>query len=226
MPWRSRWSGARLSSTATSGANASVSSSWNDEASQTTVAGGVERARERRQRGAHVPRRGDGRPGRAVHRGHELGRRRLPVRAGDRDHLVRQQPPAQLELPDHDDPAGARGADHRRLLRHAGALDHRPDAVEQPGAVAVLVHGDARRLQLRPRLGGDRGAVAARDLLAERAEDQPGGPARSGRGRRAGRVRAAAEGASSPGPFQAVVRTSTPAGWEAGRTPGRRCVRR
>ena len=40
VPWRSRWSGARLSSTAASGANASVSSSWNDDASQTTVAAG------------------------------------------------------------------------------------------------------------------------------------------------------------------------------------------
>ena len=38
MPWRSRWSSARLSSTPASGAKRSVSSSWNDDASQTTVA--------------------------------------------------------------------------------------------------------------------------------------------------------------------------------------------
>ena len=38
VPWRSRWSGSRLSSTATSGAKAIVSSSWNEDASHTMVA--------------------------------------------------------------------------------------------------------------------------------------------------------------------------------------------
>ena len=47
VPWRSRWSGARLSRTAASGANASVSSSWNDDASQTTTAAGSSDAGER-----------------------------------------------------------------------------------------------------------------------------------------------------------------------------------
>ncbi len=37
MPWRSRWSSARLSSTPASGAKRSVSSSWNDDASHTTT---------------------------------------------------------------------------------------------------------------------------------------------------------------------------------------------
>ena len=37
MPWRSRWSSARLSSTPASGAKRSVSSSWNDDASATTI---------------------------------------------------------------------------------------------------------------------------------------------------------------------------------------------
>ena len=41
MPWRSRWSSARLSSTAASGANASVSSSWNEDASATTIVPGA-----------------------------------------------------------------------------------------------------------------------------------------------------------------------------------------
>ena len=41
MPWRSRWSGARLSSTAPSGANSTASSSWKEETSQTTVASGA-----------------------------------------------------------------------------------------------------------------------------------------------------------------------------------------
>ena len=52
-------------------------------------------------------------------------RRRLAVGAGDRDHVVGQQPPAELELAEHDDAALARRAHDRRLLRHAGALDER-----------------------------------------------------------------------------------------------------
>ena len=40
MPWRSRWSGVTLRSTATSGAKASESSSWKEEHSQTIVADG------------------------------------------------------------------------------------------------------------------------------------------------------------------------------------------
>ncbi len=152
----------------------------------------VEGAGERRQRRADIAGRGHGHTGRAVHRRDELGRRRLPVRARDRDQRVRQEPPAELELADHDDPAPAGCADDRGLAGHAGALDHGPDAVEQRDPVAVLVHGDAGRLELGARLRSDGRAVAAGHLLAERAEDQAGGATGAGEAdeqERAGRER-------------------------------------
>ena len=132
MPWRSRWSGARLSSTAASGANATVSSSWNDDASQTTTAAGSSVPGERRERGADVAGHGDRQPGLAMDLADQLGRRRLAVGPGDRDHVVRQQPPAELELArPRARRARARRATTGAVLRHARALDDRRDAVEQ-----------------------------------------------------------------------------------------------
>ena len=64
-----------------------MSSSWKLESSQTTQASGSTSSDELAQRRADVP----GRP-RAEHRAEQLRRRRLPVRAGDADERVRQQP--------------------------------------------------------------------------------------------------------------------------------------
>ena len=61
----------------------------------------VNRADERGQRAADVARDLDGRAGGAKHRPEELGRRRLPVRPGDAEHGVREQPRAELDLAPH-----------------------------------------------------------------------------------------------------------------------------
>jgi hypothetical protein len=76
-----------------------------------------------------------GKPGLAVDVADELGRRRLAVRAGHGDELVRDQPPRELDLAEHGDAAGARLGDHRRLARHARRLDDRARVLELRQAV-------------------------------------------------------------------------------------------
>ena len=85
-------------------------------------------AEERGQRGADVARHHHRQARGAVQVADQLDRRRLPVRAGDDDRLVRHQPPAQLELAQHADPGLAGGGDDRRLRGHPRALDHGLDA--------------------------------------------------------------------------------------------------
>ena len=136
----------------------------------------VERAGQRRQRRADVPRHGDGHARLAVDLADQLRRRRLPVRTGDRDHRVRQQPPPELELAEHDHPALARGADDRGLLRHAGALDERLDAREQVDPVGLGVDADAGALELPGRARVDRAAVGPGDLLAAGLQRERGRP--------------------------------------------------
>jgi hypothetical protein len=61
----------------------------------------------------------------AEHRAEQFARRRLAVRAGDRDDVdVRQQAVAELDLAPHRNAAGPRGPHGRRLARHSRALDH------------------------------------------------------------------------------------------------------
>ena len=104
MPWRSRWSSARLSSTAASGANASVSSSWNEDASQTITAPGSSVPGSEASAVPTLPATTTGAPAVAVDVADQLDRRRLAVGAGERDELVLEQPPAELELADHAQP--------------------------------------------------------------------------------------------------------------------------
>ena len=75
----------------------------------------------------------DGASGRAEDRAEQLGRRRLPVRAGDADQVRAggQQPIAELDLAPDGDAARAGAGDERRLGRYARALDHQFHPLEQ-----------------------------------------------------------------------------------------------
>ena len=225
MPWRSRWSGARLSRTAASGANADVSSSWNDDASQTTTAAGSSVPGERRQRRADVAGDGDRQPGLAVDLADQLGRRRLAVGAGDRDHLVGQQPPAELELAEH----LARRARARRATTGAscgtpGLLTSVRTPSSSVDAVVARVHRDAGGLELgarrRRRPGRRRTPATSSPARAQRERGRPprAGEAddeeRAGRQRRAGAMarhssgRARRHAAARRPPGSAVPRAS------------------
>ena len=181
VPWRSRWSGARFSSTAASGANASVSSSWNDETSQTTTAPGRARRRARSAAVPTLPATATGSPASRWMCAEQLDRRRLAVRAGHGDERVGQQPPGELELAEHRDPALARRGDDRRLGRHAGRLDH-ARAAARASAEAVVVAAAC--------------ASAPVDAARLVAEDLQHRDARSGRARRRGTAHRAAAGAA------------------------------
>ena len=78
-------------------------------------------ADERAQRRADVAGDRHRPPGLAVDVADELGRRRLAVGPGDRDELVGDQPPGELDLAQDREPALARGGDDRRLRGHARA---------------------------------------------------------------------------------------------------------
>ncbi len=88
MPWRSRWSGLKLSITATSGANAAESSSWKEEHSQTTVSSPRSRGGSAASGRADVPGDGDAalpppaRRGRATRRRSSCRSCRSPRRSG------------------------------------------------------------------------------------------------------------------------------------------------
>ncbi len=73
-------------------------------------------------------------PRRAPDRAEQLGRRRLAVRAGHRDERALDEPPAELELAVDRHAAPARLGDHRRLARHARALDDGARAAAAPRA--------------------------------------------------------------------------------------------
>jgi hypothetical protein len=94
----------------------------------------------------------------------QLGGRRLAVRAGHRDELVGQQPPAELELAEHRHAARPRPRDDGRLARHAGRLDDgaRARQLREPVRLDVRldVVGDQRR----------RGAVDHDDRLPARLQ--------------------------------------------------------
>ena len=107
-----------------------MSSSWNDESSQTTSSPGS--ASIPVSAPADVPR---GR--RAEDRAEQLRRRRLAVRAGDADELDAEQPEAELDLAPDGDPARPRDADEQLSAGHAGALHEHVDVVEQPGVAVV-----------------------------------------------------------------------------------------
>ena len=103
-----------------------MSSSWKLETSQTTTSPGSILPVEVAQRTADVAGHR-----RAEHHAEQLARRRLPVRPGDADDRVREQPRAELDLAPDGNPAGARSRDERRLAGHSRALDQCLDAVEQ-----------------------------------------------------------------------------------------------
>ena len=216
MPWRSRWSSARLSSTAASGANASRVLE-------------LERRRladdDRRRRRAVAGERASA-PCRRCRRpstGSPASRWMcpisstvvvLPLEPVTATNSLRQQPPAELELAEHAHPALARGRDDRRLLRHAGALDER--ARRRRAASTPVV---AARARPRPAASSRARAPPARPPASHarppprraRAARAPR-PRPSGRGRRRGTGRAAAAGARSTRSFKRARRPFTAGG--------------
>ena len=152
VPCRSRWSGSRLSRTAIRGRSSWTSSSWKLDSSQTTQAPARlsdELAQSACRRCPAVRR--------AEHRAEQLGRRRLPVRAGDADERVRQQREPRARSRSRPGSHARARRHERRLARHAGALDEHVDAVEQAevGVVAERPVGrddlHAARLERRLR---------------------------------------------------------------------------
>ena len=169
-----------LSSTAASGANASVSSSWNEETSQTTVDVGLERCpTSPLSASPTLPATATGRPASRWMWPIQLDRRRLAVRAGHGDELVGEQPPGELELAEHRQPRRARRGDHGRLRRDAGALDdgsHAASSCARPS-----LPGAARRPA--PRASARRAARRdrpRRPRCSARAQRQRRGDSRAG----------------------------------------------
>ena len=166
---------------------------------------GRERARQRGQRRADVAGHLHGQARLAVQVADQLDGRGLAVGAGDGDELVlAEQPPPGLVLAEHGDPALAGGRDHRRLLRHAGALDQAAGALELLQAVGGRVDGDAGGAQALGRLLRHRARVDAGHLTPALAQRQRRGHARAGEADdevRAGRERRARDhGVHSSGP--------------------------
>ena len=85
------------------------------------------------ERAADVAGNLDGPAGGAEDRAEQLGRRRLPVRAGDADQMRAggQQTVAELDLAPDRDAARASAGDERRFRRDAGALDDQFHSLEQ-----------------------------------------------------------------------------------------------
>ena len=99
---------------------------------------------------------------RAQHEAKPLRRRRLPVRAGDSEDRVRQQPGRELDLAPDGDALLARRGDDRRLARNARTLDDHTDSLEQRKieVVAKFAVGadDLHPAPLERRGGSDPGA--------------------------------------------------------------------
>ena len=187
-----------------------MSSSWNDDASQT-----IDRVRRRACPGSDVERRADvardhdRQPRRAVDVADQLDRRRLAVGAGERDELVLEQPPAELELADHARcPRASAAATTGASRGTPGALDHGRDAGEQVRALLPVAHLDARRPAALP---APRRRPRARPMpdhaLAARRQRLRGGHARAGEAERRGTGRAEAAGARSRPPFKRAALT-------------------
>ncbi len=191
-----------LSSTAASGANASVSSSWKEDASQTTVAVGLELADERadapcrrcrRPRPAGPPRGGCGRSARSS----------SSCRwCRHRDELVGQQPPGQLELAEH------RQSRARAPRRSPGAARGTPGLLttaptRSSSAIAILIiqmHFDAPRAASRRGSRRRAGIDVQTHLLPARAQRQRRRQRPSGPDRRPGTGRPGAA-AAAPSPI-------------------------
>ena len=189
-PCRSRWSGSRLSRTAMRGRKLSMSSSWKLESSQTTRRRPADGRRRDRRAGARRCRRPPPGARSAEDGAEQLARRRLPVRAGDPEHRLREEPRAELDLaPDGD--AAARAPRARAATpRVPRALDDELDGVEQ--RLLLLSEANFDAVGAKPARVQLWGPVDADDYarLAARGRGPPPAPSARGRGRvpAAGRV--------------------------------------
>ena len=110
-----------------------MSSSWKLESSQTIHASSGIAPSSAVSGRPTLPATATGRPAARNIVAEELARRRLPVRAGDADQRVREQPRAELDLAPDGDAARARGGHEGRLARNAGALDQQVHVVDERG---------------------------------------------------------------------------------------------
>ena len=146
----------------------------------------------------------DAAAGRAQDRAEQLGRRRLPVRAGHADQRVAvQQPVAELDLAPDRDAARTRSRGERRLGRHPGALHDELDTLQQRLLLRSGTNFDAG-LGEPARVGNRRpGRPRRPPPRAARARAPP--PAPTGRAR--SRARAAAA-TPQPSPVRPAVSRS------------------
>ena len=137
-PWRSRWSGVRLRSTATRGRKDSMSSSWKLDSSQTTHASGAMTPSSAAERPPDVAGDRDRPAGGAEDRSEELARRRLAVRPGHPEHgLARQEPRAELDLAPDGSPRARAASTRGASLGTPGALHDVVHAVEERGIASA-----------------------------------------------------------------------------------------
>jgi hypothetical protein len=85
------------------------------------------------------------RDGSAQHDSEELARRRLPVRAGDAEDRVVEQPRAQLDLAPDGNTTLSSGRDERRVGRYPWALDQDVHSLQQRVLVCPQPNFDAGR---------------------------------------------------------------------------------
>ena len=160
-----------------SGAKASESSAWKLDTSQTTVVASSTSPTSAESGVPTFPASATGRPASrqiAPSSSVVVVLPLVPVTATKR---FGKQPPGQLELAEHRQPALARGHDHRRLVRHARALHHHRRALEQLHPVHAEMRLDVARNVRRARVGADHLAVRRqharrRDPGAREPDDQ------------------------------------------------------
>ena len=97
-----------------------MSSSWNDADLAHDPGVGGDLADERAQRATDVPGHLDGTTARAQDLAEKCRRRGLPVRPGDGEDRIREEPGAELELVPDRDTAGSGARDQGRLARTPG----------------------------------------------------------------------------------------------------------
>jgi hypothetical protein len=108
------------------------------------------------------------RDGCAQHHAEQLTRRRLAVRAGDRDDLdALKEPVAELELAPHRHATRPRGPHGWRLARHARALDHELDGLQHVLVLGAQPDFDTRfgkppHVEVVPAIRSDHAHPAAR----------------------------------------------------------------
>ncbi len=172
-----------LRSTATRGRSSSMSSSWKLESSQ-TIQASFAIAPSRPVSGRPTfPATATAPPGRAEDLSQELARGRLPVRAGDAEQRIRQDPRAELDLAPDGQAARACRGHEGRLARDTGALDQQVHVVDERGVLRAQDDFDAGSREACRRRARRFGRLRAPEPHGARGRAPRPRPSGRGRGR-------------------------------------------